>query len=163
MADWCNYLTFDVMGDLAFGKAFGMLEKPDNRFALSLVGNAARRHLIVRTFTLKGAHAKPIPLTKSKQCGTQPLIHILHLDKLLFHKIAVGRDRYMAYSKAQAAERTKLGVDADRRDFFYYLLRAKDQETRKGFGMAELWAESNLLIIAGMSSPARIFKAKETI
>ena len=47
MADWCNYLTFDVMGDLAFGKAFGMLERPDNRFALSLVGSAAQRHLIV--------------------------------------------------------------------------------------------------------------------
>jgi len=25
MADWCNYLTFDVMGDLCFGKAFEML------------------------------------------------------------------------------------------------------------------------------------------
>jgi hypothetical protein len=47
MADWCNYLTFDVMGDLCFGKAFGMLEKPDNRFAISLIGNAAHRHLIV--------------------------------------------------------------------------------------------------------------------
>ncbi|KAH0558333.1 hypothetical protein GP486_005004 [Trichoglossum hirsutum] len=137
MADWCNYLTFDVMGDLAFGKAFDMLEKPDNRFALSLVGNAAQRHLI---------------------CGTQPLLHTLHLDKFLFHKIAAGRERYMAYSKAQAAERMKLGVDADRRDFFYYLLKAKDQETGKGFGMAELWGESNLLIIAGMSPVFRVVR-----
>jgi hypothetical protein len=48
MADWCNYLTFDVMGDLCFGKAFGMLEKEDNRFAIELIGNAAHRHLIVR-------------------------------------------------------------------------------------------------------------------
>jgi cytochrome P450 len=47
MADWCNYLTFDIMGDLCFGKAFGMLEKPDNRFAIDLIGNAAHRHLIV--------------------------------------------------------------------------------------------------------------------
>jgi hypothetical protein len=55
----------------------------------------------------------------------------------------------MAYSKSQAAERTKLGVDTERKDFFYYLLTAKDRETGEGFGMAELWAESNLLIIAG--------------
>ncbi len=48
MADWCNYLTFDIMGDLVFGKAFGMLERPDNRFAIDLIGNAAHRHLIVR-------------------------------------------------------------------------------------------------------------------
>lgn len=47
MADWSNYLTFDVMGDLAFGQTFGMLERSDNRFAIELVGNAAHRHLIV--------------------------------------------------------------------------------------------------------------------
>lgn len=46
-ADWCNWLVFDIMGDLVFGKAFGMLEGPKNRFAVELVGNAAHRHLIV--------------------------------------------------------------------------------------------------------------------
>lgn len=46
-------------------------------------------------------------------------------------------------------ERTKLGLDTDRKDFFYYLLNAKDPETGKGFTMDELWGESNLLIIAG--------------
>lgn len=51
MADWSNYLTFDIMGDLAFGQTFGMLEKSDNRFAIDLVGNAAHRHLIVRKFS----------------------------------------------------------------------------------------------------------------
>jgi hypothetical protein len=48
-ANWCNWLVFDIMGDLVFGKAFGMLESPANRFAVDLVGNAAHRHLIVRT------------------------------------------------------------------------------------------------------------------
>lgn len=48
MTKWCNYLAFDIMGDLAFGKAFGMLERSANRFAIDLVGNAAHRHLIVR-------------------------------------------------------------------------------------------------------------------
>jgi hypothetical protein len=47
MANWCNWLVFDIMGDLVFGKAFGMLEGPTNRFAVDLVGNAAHRHLIV--------------------------------------------------------------------------------------------------------------------
>jgi cytochrome P450 len=55
----------------------------------------------------------------------------------------------MQYSKGQAMERTKLGIDVDRKDFFYYLLNAKDPETGKGFSMDELWGESNLLIIAG--------------
>jgi hypothetical protein len=46
-AHWCEWLVFDIMGDLVFGKAFGMLESPRNRFATQLVGNAAHRHLIV--------------------------------------------------------------------------------------------------------------------
>jgi cytochrome P450 len=127
-AHWCEWLVFDIMGDLVFGKAFGMLESPINRFATQLVGNAAHRHLI---------------------CGTHLAIHNWHLDKLFFRKIAGQRAQYMQYSKGQAVERTKLGVDVDRKDFFYYLLNAKDSETGKGFSMDELWGESNLLIIAG--------------
>lgn len=48
MADWCNYLAMDILGDLCFGKAFHMLESEDNRFALGLVEAATTRHLIVR-------------------------------------------------------------------------------------------------------------------
>lgn len=47
MADWCNYLAMDILGDLCFGKAFHMLESPDNRYAIDLVGVAAQRHLLV--------------------------------------------------------------------------------------------------------------------
>lgn len=49
MADWCNYLAMDILGDLCFGKAFHMLEKPDNRYALELVSLATTRHLLVCT------------------------------------------------------------------------------------------------------------------
>ena len=52
MSDWCNYLTFDVMGDLCFGKAFEMLEHPENRHVIELIGNAAHMHLIVRASLL---------------------------------------------------------------------------------------------------------------
>lgn len=74
-----------------------------------------------------------------------PLVGKLHLDKVLFPKIAEGRAKYMKYSKAQLTERTKLGDDTDRRDFFYHLLKARDPETGQGFTTPELWAESNLL------------------
>lgn len=48
MSDWCSYLAMDILGDLCFGKAFHMVESPDNRFALKLVEAATTRHLIVR-------------------------------------------------------------------------------------------------------------------
>jgi len=52
-----------------------------------------------------------------------------------------------------------LGEDTDRRDFFYYLLNAKDPETGNGFSPAELWGESNLLIIAGSDTTSTALAA----
>jgi hypothetical protein len=48
MAILCNYLTFDVLGDLGFGKSFGMLDRPENRFVPELIMNAGRQAVIVR-------------------------------------------------------------------------------------------------------------------
>ena len=132
-----DYTTFDIMGDLCFGKAFGMLERPDNRFAIDLISNAAHRHLM---------------------CGTFLPLHTWHIDKLLFPKIAGMRERYMQFSKSQAAERMKMD-EVDRRDFFYYLLKARDPETGKGFSTPEMWGESNLLIIAGSDTTSTALAA----
>lgn len=41
----------------------------------------------------------------------------------------------------------------ERKDFFHYLLDAKDPQTGEGYSMSELWSESNLLIAAGMFFP----------
>ncbi|KAF2666612.1 cytochrome P450 [Microthyrium microscopicum] len=139
MARWADWLTFDIMGDLVFGKAFGMLESPQNRFAIDLVSSAAKRHLI---------------------CGTHLPIHNYHLDKLLFPAIAAKRTAYMSYSRAQSSARTQLGTDScDRKDFFFHLLNAHDPETGKGFSPAELWGESNLFIIAGSDTTSTALAA----
>ncbi|KOS17813.1 Isotrichodermin C-15 hydroxylase [Escovopsis weberi] len=138
MADWCNYLAMDILGDLSYGKAFHMLESEENRFALKLVEAATTRHLI---------------------CGTMPIVDKLGIDKYMFPKLAAGRARYMAYSKGQLTERTKLGEDTDRRDFFYYLLKARDPETGEAFTTPELWGESNLLIIAGSDTTSTAMAA----
>ncbi|RSM20901.1 hypothetical protein CDV31_000272 [Fusarium ambrosium] len=138
MSDWCNYLATDILGDLCFGKAFHMLESETNRFALGLVEAATTRHLL---------------------CGTMPVVDKLKLDKVLFPGLAAKRARYMAYSKGQLTERTKLGEETDRRDFFYYLLKARDPESGQGFSTPELWSESNLLIIAGSDTTSTAMAA----
>jgi hypothetical protein len=74
-----------------------------------------------------------------------PIIGQFKIDHVLFPQIASGHQRYMAYSKAQLTERTALGNDTDRKDFFYHLLEARDPETGLGFQTPELWGESNLL------------------
>lgn len=37
MATWSDYLTFDVLSDLCFGKSFGVLDREENRFVVPLV------------------------------------------------------------------------------------------------------------------------------
>lgn len=88
-----------------------------------------------------------------------PILNTLSLDRFLFPNIAAGRARYMAYSRAQLTERTKLGDETDRRDFFYHLLKARDPETGLGFSTPELWGESNLLIIAGSDTTSTALAA----
>lgn len=88
-----------------------------------------------------------------------PILNTLSLDRLLFPNIAAGRARYMAYSRAQLTERTRLGDETDRRDFFYHLLKARDPETGQGFSTPELWGESNLLIIAGSDTTSTAMAA----
>jgi cytochrome P450 len=48
----------------------------------------------------------------------------------------------------RAKERAAIGKDA-KKDFFYYLLNARDPETGKGLATQELWGEANVLMIAG--------------
>lgn len=50
MADWFAYLTYDVMGELCFGKSFGMLIERGKRDVIALVDRAAFRHYVVSTF-----------------------------------------------------------------------------------------------------------------
>lgn len=48
----------------------------------------------------------------------------------------------------RAKERTSLALGA-KKDFFCYLLNAKDPETGEGLATQELWGEANVLMIAG--------------
>jgi hypothetical protein len=50
MADvskWSNYLTFDIMGDLVFGKDFGMVCGKENVEIPSVIDAALHRQLLV--------------------------------------------------------------------------------------------------------------------
>lgn len=76
-----------------------------------------------------------------------PAIGNWKLDNILFRELTEKRAAYHKYVMALAAQRTK--GTTDRKDFFHYLLNAKDPETGEGFAMPELWAESSLLIVAG--------------
>lgn len=47
MADWFSYLSYDVMGELCFGKSYDMLIDGAKRRMIGLVDRAAFRHYVV--------------------------------------------------------------------------------------------------------------------
>ena len=138
MSLWANYLSYDVLGDICYGQSFDTLERLDNRFAIKLVGESSRFHYLN---------------------AQMPGLKKLGLDRLLFKDLRANRQRFMGYSRGRLQERMKLGTDTDRRDFFYYLLKAKDPETGQGFAQQELWGESNVLLIAGSDTTSTAFSA----
>lgn len=82
------------------------------------------------------------------QVGISLKIHKLGLGKFLFPRIVEGQKFFVKYAREQARERIAFGVGS-RKDFFHYLLNAKDPQTGEGYSMNELWSESNLIIAAG--------------
>ena len=127
MGTWSNYMSYDVLGDICYGESFDTLEKPDNRFAINLVARSSQFHYLN---------------------AQMPGLKKLGLDRFFFKDLRAMRMRFMQYSRARLQKRMHLGTDTDRRDFFYYLLKAKDPETGQGFSTQELWGESNVLLIA---------------
>ncbi|KAL7271634.1 hypothetical protein RUND412_005589 [Rhizina undulata] len=47
MGKWANYLTFDIMGELTFGKDFGMLYEETNRGFPALIIDSTKRAMLV--------------------------------------------------------------------------------------------------------------------
>ncbi|MCJ1251964.1 hypothetical protein MMC30_009202 [Trapelia coarctata] len=137
-ADWSNYFSFDIMGTLCFGKSFNMLEKEDNRYILDLImdgtqGIATMAHM--------------------------PGLLKIHLTDIIPNKLDTGMKKFKAYSKAQSDERIRNDANIKIRDFYSYLLKARDPETGKGFSEAELLSEASALIVAGSDTSSTVLTA----
>ncbi|KAJ5484281.1 Cytochrome P450 [Penicillium expansum] len=141
MGDWFSYLSYDVMGELCFGKSFDMLISETLRYKVGLVDRAANRHYV---------------------CGLWMPLDTWGLDQIFIRKLTRDRWNFIMNSRVEAneraKERTQIGRDA-KKDFFYYLLNAKDPETGNGLSTPELWGESNVLMIAGSDTTSTTLAA----
>ncbi|KAF9886243.1 hypothetical protein FE257_011856 [Aspergillus nanangensis] len=141
MGDLFSYLTYDVMGELCFGKSFDMLVSSGKRKMIQLVDRAANRHYV---------------------CGLWMPLDSWHLDQLFIHRLTNDRWNFIMKSRVEANERAKERAQAghdSKKDFFYYLLNAKDPETGKGLTTPELWGEANVLMIAGSDTTSTTLAA----
>lgn len=107
--------------------------QPENREAIRLLGQAARRNYTVAAYP---------PLMYYGLEKWLPLISSLYHDRM----------KYLAFGKRSVMERTerdKKDGEAGRKDIFSFMLHARDPETGQGMPTQELWMEGNTLIVAG--------------
>ncbi|KAE9377269.1 cytochrome P450 [Stipitochalara longipes BDJ] len=134
VSNWCSYLTSDVLGDLCFGKSFEMLKSEENRFVVKTIVDSARLALITG-------------------CTLQ-LKNVPGIQKIFFSDLFAGRLRYRAFVMKQAGARTSIPASQGKKDFYHYLMEAKNPNTDEKWSLPELWAEANNLIVAGSDTSA---------
>ncbi|KAJ9646027.1 hypothetical protein H2204_000689 [Knufia peltigerae] len=147
MKDWCNWLSFDMMGDLTFGKGFGCVELGEHRFVPEVVLDATK-------FVYVAGFWPFIDLVR-------PLLGTSWAS-MLFTKDAAQGEAYIKYANGMMEQRMAEERQFDdtkasnprRKDFIHHLLHARDPETGRGLSVNELHADSALLIHAGSDTTA---------
>jgi len=131
VTEWYNWLTFDIIGDLAFGESFGAVKQGKSHPWIDVVSKNMQMNTIFQT-------TKRITLLSL----IRPLI-------LLFKRnLYKGRLAFTTMSRAMAqARKTKPN---DRDDFFSHLLSDKSFDISDQF----LTAQAQSLIFAGSETTA---------
>ncbi|QDS74784.1 hypothetical protein FKW77_001909 [Venturia effusa] len=106
---WFNFITFDVIGDLAFGEDFGCLEGGDYHWWIPMIFDAVKAGAIqqaTRRFAAPGS-------------STQKwLMNLIPKD------LAKGRQDHLAYSREKVTKR--MNAKTDRKDFTHYIMKQSE-------------------------------------
>jgi cytochrome P450 len=132
LADWYNFTTFDVIGDLAFGESFGCLDNSDYHPWVKAIFELGR----VGTFFQASCH--------------YPLFQRLILS-LIPNSAKEKRQQHLDFTKAKLLKRMELGQD--RPDLIEGLLKKKDEWN---LDLDKLEANASLLIIGGSETTATL-------
>ncbi|KIX95989.1 uncharacterized protein Z520_08244 [Fonsecaea multimorphosa CBS 102226] len=154
MGQWSTLLTIDVLGELCFGASFNAM-KTGACYIMDLLLSSARFQQQVSFIPIRELLyplMKPAPLSRiGRLIGSQNL-----LNKVRFRQdVSVYVERRFAVEKADADK----AEEDQRRDFFYYLLHAKDPSTGDRFLPKDLVGEAALLIGAGSDTSSTAMSA----
>ncbi|KAL1875164.1 hypothetical protein Daus18300_003232 [Diaporthe australafricana] len=156
MTDWVNWLVFDILGDLCFGKSFGMKEPGGPmREAPDLMADMLKliNPIAFAPFTALWVWLKPRGLDSLLAVATPPPVK-------RWGDFVTGCLADRTKEEQQAQMRLANEPDFEvRKDFFHYLFHAQDPQTGKGFPIEELWGEAESLIIAGSDTTAIVLTA----
>ncbi|KAI0889737.1 cytochrome P450 ClCP1 [Annulohypoxylon maeteangense] len=130
MREWLNWTTFDVIGDLAFGSAFGCLESSDYHPWVRLVANSVQQTAFMQI--ISGLGFRPI---------TRALLNM--------KKMAITDNQKLVKEKLE--QRIELGVE--RPDFLESLIKKKEAGE---MSFMQIAANAATLIVAGSETTATL-------
>ncbi|KAE8389275.1 cytochrome P450 [Aspergillus alliaceus] len=133
LAPLCDYLSFDVISDLCYGKSFSMLESDRHRHVPKITKMLGRRNAV---------------------CSAQSMLWRYKLDRIFFATLIGPIKDFGSWVRHQGRTRSRLGNNVSQSDCFHYMINAVDPKTGQGFTEKELWTESLLLLIAGSDTVA---------
>ncbi|TEA13259.1 Cytochrome P450 monooxygenase apf7 [Colletotrichum sidae] len=137
MGHYCDYYTFDVISHLVFAESYHLLESPENHWiADAILGQMRRISFLIQL----------------------PELEDLRLHHLLFPHARKKALRFSLKSR-EIMKRRKDSSKETKNDLFSKLLAATDPETGESLSELQLWAESNLLIIAGSDTSSTAMAA----
>ncbi len=133
MSQQCNWLALDVSGELGFGKSFELQSNTKNRW---MPPGISAMNWIINIYL------------------QFPAIRKMGLEYFVLPIMAPGIFRFHRMVSDMIKQRLALDTHA-RPDLFASVSDYKDPDTGKRLSQEELWAESTLLIPAGMCTPVR--------
>lgn len=143
---WFSYLAFDIIGDLAFGSPFGMVNKgKDETESQLVVGGPISYTPAVEVLNRRGEISSTLGLLPA----LRPIAR--YLPDPFFTKGVAAVENLTGIAVAAVASRidaAEKGVDDNRNDILSRLLQAKDANGQP-MGRTELTAEALTQLIAG--------------
>ncbi|KAF2035277.1 cytochrome P450 [Setomelanomma holmii] len=135
MVQWFNFVTFDIIGDLAFGEPFGCLENGATEWLrkLNQIEEAQMHYRIIQHIPLLRPYAMQI------------------INSMLPSDAVKGQDGHRKLTHEKVKRRVE--NDASRPDFMEHILR---QPPGKGFSFQEMLSNSATLIQAGSETTATL-------
>ncbi|KAK4985549.1 hypothetical protein LTR50_005885 [Elasticomyces elasticus] len=140
---WFNYLAFDIIGDLAFGAPFGMLEKGQDIAEVQLSPGAKPTFApAIEVLNRRGEVSGTI--------GCLPAIkpYAKYFPDPFFSKGVKAVENLAGIATARVSQRLDNAEKTDRVDLLARLMEGKDEHGNK-LGRSELTAEALTQLIAG--------------
>lgn len=140
---WFNYLAFDMIGDLAFGQPFGMLEKGKDITEIRMTPDAPITYApAVEVLNRRGE------VSGTLGCLPQLKPYAKYLPDPFFSQGIAAVQNLAGIAVARVSQRLDGKQDPDRVDLLARLMEGKDENGNK-LGRSELTAEALTQLIAG--------------